>query len=165
MLNSTIHINKDKTRPSIHRMEEVVKEMRTLGAEKSPVLSEHLKVRHGSGNVMLRERLGKYDRKFYINVVAPLLGEANDKGECSFPSPPEVIAGFIFNLDRGVTEQIKNILAMGKGNDAEKQIMDLLEGFVHALSAMLGTDIGIIRKIVSIDEALVFFRQVLGSRE
>jgi hypothetical protein len=49
-----------------------------MGMSRISFVSEYLKVRRDEGSVMLKERLAKYDRDFFVAFVGPLLREAKE---------------------------------------------------------------------------------------
>jgi AcrR family transcriptional regulator len=134
---------------------------RDMGMSSVTFVSEYLKVRNDESSVMLKERLRKYDRKFYIDMVGPLLAEAKEKKECDFAAPAEVLALFIHRLDRGVDEEIRQVFAEHSKLEAERQIVDIMKTYVYALSRILNTQAQTVAELVGLEESMHFYGEVL----
>jgi AcrR family transcriptional regulator len=165
ILEAARPIIEETTSPAFERLERVISAMRGKGIEKASFVSEYLKVRHGEGNVILKDRLKKYDKQFYIAVVAPLLEEARAGGECDFSSTPEVMAVIIYQLDRGVSEEIHRIFADETEKNTEEKIKAVMDGFVYSLSRLLNKEESFIAKLIKMEEGMEFFRLVLQSKK
>jgi hypothetical protein len=72
---------------------------------------------------MLKERLRKYDKKIYADLIGPLLREAKEKGECDFAAQAEILAIFIHHLDQGVNEEIDRVFKEHSRAEAERRII------------------------------------------
>ena len=165
ILEAARPIIEDTAGPAFGRLERIITAMRGKGIEKSSFVSEYLKVRHNEGNEILKARLKKYDKQFYIDVVAPLLDEARGKGECSFSSTPEVMAVIIYQLDRGVSEEIHRILADEAEENTGEKIKAVMDGFVYSLSRLLNKEEIFIAKLIKMEEGMEFFRLVLQTKK
>jgi AcrR family transcriptional regulator len=147
--------------PTFTRLRGVLDISRGMGMSAVTFVSEYLKLREDESGVMLRERFRKYDRQFYIELVAPLLREAKEKKECDFAASAETMAVFLHRLDQGVEEEIRQVFAgHGKG-EAEKRIMDIMKTYVYCLSRILNTPSQAVSDLVGLEESMHFYGEVL----
>ncbi|MDR2158971.1 MAG: TetR/AcrR family transcriptional regulator [Treponema sp.] len=143
------------------RIKKVLDLAKGMGISSVSFVSEYLKNRNDEGSVMLKARLQKYDRKFYADVVGPLLKEAREKKECDFLSSPEVLAVFIQLLDSGVSEEIHRVFAEKSGKESEAQIIDIMKTYVYTLSRMLNTKTDEISRLIGLEESMHFYGAVM----
>jgi AcrR family transcriptional regulator len=151
----------DFATPCLERLRQIFSLSRGIGIANVSFVSEYLRLQQLSNNVALRERLEKYDKKFYIELVGPLLKEAREKGECNFAFSPRILSVFIHQLDRGVNEEINSVFRESGARSAEEQIQDIMGSFIYSLSRMLNVEIDVISNLINIDEALHFYRAIL----
>jgi len=149
----------------VSRINMVIKIMRTIGKKKSSFLAEYLKIRRNEGNIVLKDRLKKYDKKIYLEVIAPILEEGRDRGECSFTSPAEIIAILIFQLDRGITEELQDIFLSKDADEAKTYSLALMENFVMMLTKIIGTSEEKMKEMIDYDNAILFFAEILEKRK
>ncbi|MDR2133627.1 MAG: TetR/AcrR family transcriptional regulator [Treponema sp.] len=134
---------------------------RGLGISSVSFVSEYLKVRSDESSVMLKERLRKYDRKFYVDFIAPLLRRAKEDGECSFASSPEILATFIQCLDRGVNEEINRVFSEYSRPEAERRIVEIMKTYVYTLSRMLNTRPEEVSTLIGLEESMHLYGELL----
>jgi hypothetical protein len=134
---------------------------RGMGMSTVTFVSEYLKVRNDESSVILKDRLRKYDRKFYVDLVAPLLKEAKEKKECDFAASAEVLAVFIHRLDRGVDEEIRGVFTEHSRAEAEKLIIDIMKTYVYCLSRVLNTQPQEVSALIGLEETMHFYGEVL----
>ncbi|GHV38182.1 TetR family transcriptional regulator [Spirochaetia bacterium] len=134
-----------------------------MGITKVSFVSAYLKVRNDESSVMLKDRLRKYDRKFYASVIGPLLKEANEKGECSFTANPGVLAVFIHQLDRTVSEEINRVFAeQGESTgEAKKQLIGIMKAYVYTLSRMLNTGPEAVSTLIGLEGSMHLYGELL----
>ncbi|MDR2370698.1 MAG: TetR/AcrR family transcriptional regulator [Treponema sp.] len=143
------------------RLRRVLELSRGMGMSAVTFVSEYLKVRKDESSLVLKDRLRKYDRKFYVDLVAPLLKEAKEKKECDFAASAEVLAVFIHRLDRGVDEEIRGVFAEHSRAEAEKLIIDIMKTYVYCLSRILNTQPQEVSVLISLEETMHFYGEVL----
>jgi AcrR family transcriptional regulator len=165
LIETTKTIMQKKDKPALDRIKEVIAASRKLGMERSNFLAEFLRMRHQPGNLVLKERLQKYDKMMYVKIVAPLLAEAKAEGTCDFQAEPEILTIFINKLDRTVTEEINEILTQGNIPEQEEEIRAVLDGFAYSLKQLLNLNEKRVKKFLDIDSAMQFFRTILHSSE
>ena len=137
---------------------------RNMGMSQISFVSEYLKARNDEGSVMLKERLKKYDRNFFISFIGPLLKQARDNGECDYSVSSDTLTVFIYHLDRGMNEEISRVFSGKKppsGSNAEKQIIEILKTYVYSLSSLLNCSQIKVSSLVSLEEAVHFYGEVL----
>jgi len=144
------------------RIRKVLDLSRGMGMSTVSFVSEYLKVRHDEGSLMLREKLLKYEREFYASVVGPLLAEAKEKGECGFAASSSVLAVFLHQLDRSVSEEIRLIFAEHSRAEAEKRIVEVMKTYVYAISRMLNAQPEAVSELISLEESMHFYSEVLN---
>ncbi len=149
----------------VSRVNMVIKIMRKVGKQKSSFLAEYLRIRRSDGNIVLKERLKKYDKKVYLEVIAPILEEGRNKGECSFTGPAQVIAILIFQLDKGITEELNFIFAQEDKEKAQEYSKSIMENFVMILAKLLGTSQEDMKIMIDYDNAILFFKEILNSED
>jgi AcrR family transcriptional regulator len=165
LISAVLPIVDDKTKPAFTRIKEVIAASRNLALNRSGFVSEFLKVRKEEGNLILKERLQKYDRKMYIRIVGPLLAEAQEEGACSFQSSPEILAVFIHQLDRTVTEEIQHIMLEEAASSREEKIRAVLEGFAYTLKQLLNISEETVKIFLDIEAAMHYFNTLIYSPE
>lgn len=143
------------------RLRRVLDISRGMGMSTVTFVSEYLKLRQDESGVMLRERLRKYDRQFYIDLVAPLLREAKEKKECDFAAPAETVAVFLHRLDQGVDEEIRGVFAGHGRGEAERRIMDIMKTYVYCLSRILNARSQAVSDLIGLEESMHFYGEVL----
>jgi AcrR family transcriptional regulator len=137
---------------------------RGLGISSVSFVSEYLKVRNDESSVMLKERLRKYDKKFYAEEIGPLLKEAKKKGECDFASSPEILAIFIQYLDRGVNEELNRVFSEHSRSEAERRIVEIMKTYVYTLSRMLNTKAEDVSRLIGLEESMHLYGELLKRR-
>jgi hypothetical protein len=113
---------------------------------------------------MLKERLRKYDRKFYSDFFGPLLREAKENRECDFAASGEALALIIHQLDRGVDEEIKRIFSEHSRDEAEKQIMDIMKAYIYTMSRILNTSVEAVSELVGLEESMHLYSELLKTK-
>jgi AcrR family transcriptional regulator len=151
--------------PCLERLRRVMETARDSGVSQVSFVSEYLKVRRGEGNGMLRERLRKYERDFYVSFAGPLLREAREQGECGFASSPETLALFLYQICRGVDEEIRRVFAEESGDRAENLIVDILKTYVYTLSRLLNMEIEKVSVLIDLEKTLHFYRELLRKKQ
>ncbi len=149
----------------VSRVNMVIKIMRRIGKNKSSFLAEYLRIRRNDSNVILKERLKKYDKKVYLEVIAPILEEGRAKGECHFVGPAEVIALLTFQLDKGVTEELNYIFTEKDKEEAVLYSRAIMKNFVLMLAIILGTSEEKMKIMIDYDNALQFFQEILKKED
>lgn len=149
----------------LKRVAAILGTIKQANMEKLRFAQEYLKVRKSEESGQLGERLAGYDRKFYITVFGPIFEEARTSGEATFSGSSDIIALFIYNLDKAVTSEIALILEESKADEIEQKITVVLETFVHTLTAMLGVTKEQIEEIIKIPETTKYFMQLVSSSE
>jgi AcrR family transcriptional regulator len=134
---------------------------RGLGISSVSFVSGYLQVRKDEASVMLKERLRKYDKKFYADIIGPLLKQAKEKGECNFASSPEILAVFIQYLDRCVSEEINRVFADYSRPEAERRIAEIMKTYVYTLSRMLNTRPEDISVLIGLEESMHLYGELL----
>ena len=125
---------------------------------------EYLKVRKEAGGGISGQRLAHYDKQFYITVIAPILSEARDTGEVSFSGSAETLSVFIYYLDKAMTDEISNLLSNSRPEELEAALTDILETFVHSLSALLGIAGTMVRELIDIPRTIEHLTGLLSER-
>ncbi|MDR0601624.1 MAG: TetR/AcrR family transcriptional regulator [Treponema sp.] len=147
--------------PVLRRLRRVLDISRGMGMSAVTFVSEYLKLRQDESSVMLKERLRKYDRKFYVDLVAPLLREAKEKKECDFAASAETLSVFLNRLEEGVDEEIRRVFAGHGRTEAEKRIIDIMKTYVYCLSRILNTRPQAVSDLVGLEESMHFYGEVL----
>ena len=155
----------DKTLSCLERMRRVIEITRGIGMSNISFVSEYLRNRHDDGNLILKERLRRYDKLLYVTVMAPLLREAKEKGECDFRASSEMLALFILQLDRTVGDEINQVFIMENGEAAEKHIQEIMETLVYTLSRILNRGPEIVSELIGMGEAMHFYKEVLRAQK
>lgn len=135
--------------------------IRQANESKKSLAGEYLKARKDAGSGQFGQRLADYDKQFYITIIAPVLEEARNNKEASFAGSSQMLSVFIYYLDKAMTDEISTLLAKRSPEEFEKKIQDILETFVHSLSALLGIEKEMVLELVKIPETINFFRQLL----
>ncbi|AEF83349.1 TetR/AcrR family transcriptional regulator [Leadbettera azotonutricia] len=138
---------------------------RDMGMSHITFVSEYLKRRRDEGSVMLRDRLKKYERDFYVALVGPLLKEAREKGECDFAASSDILSVFLCQMDRGVDEEIRRAFAGETRASAETIIMDIMKTYVYALAKILNAGHEKIASLISLEETMRFYSEVLKTKQ
>jgi AcrR family transcriptional regulator len=147
--------------PCFNRIRKIIDIVRGMGMTNVSFVSEYLKVRNDESSVMLKERLRKYDKKIYADLIGPLLKEAKEKGECDFAAQAEILALFIHQLDQGVNEEINRIFTEHSRTESERRIIEIMKAYVYALSRMLNTRPEEVANLISLEESMHFYGEVL----
>jgi AcrR family transcriptional regulator len=161
MLYAVRPILEDQDLSCFARIRKVLDLAKGMGISNVSFVSEYLKSRNDEGSVMLKARLRKYERKFYADVVGPLLREAKEKKECDFLSSPEVLAVFIQLLDSGVNEEIHRVFTEKSEKEPETRIIDIMKSYVYTLSRMLNTKPDEVSRLIGLEESMHFYGAVL----
>jgi AcrR family transcriptional regulator len=161
MLNAARPVAEDASLSCFARIRRLVDLSRGMGMSSVSFVSEYIKLKDDESSVMLKERLRKYDRKFYAELIGPLLREAKEKGECDFASSAQVLAVFIQCLDRGVNEEIHQALAGHSRSEAERGIVDIMKSYVYVISRMLGIKPDDVSSLIGLEESMHFYGEVL----
>jgi AcrR family transcriptional regulator len=164
LLNAVEPIIADQSLSCFKRIRRVMDISRGIGISNISFVSEYLKFRHDEGNVMLRERLKKYDKQFYAGVIGPLLKEAKEKNECNFSAPADILAVFVYQLDQGVNEEINMVFTEQNKAEAEERIIDIMKTYVYSLSRILNASPDDVSNLISLEEAMHFYGIVLKKR-
>jgi AcrR family transcriptional regulator len=127
-------------------------------------VSEYLKLRRDEGSVMLRDRVKKYDRKFFTALIGPLLREAREKGECNFSASAEMVALFIYQLEQGVNEEINRVFAEEPKSKSGALIGEIMKAQVYALSRLLNASAEEVSRLISLEESLHLYGELLKRR-
>jgi AcrR family transcriptional regulator len=151
----------DSALSCFNRIRKIIDLVRGMGMTSVSFVSEYLKVRNDESSVMLKERLRKYDKKIYADLIGPLLGEAKEKGECDFVSRPEILAIFIHQLDQGINEEINKVFAEHSRAEAERRIIEIMKAYVYTLSRMLNTRPEEVSGLIGLEESIHFYGEVL----
>jgi AcrR family transcriptional regulator len=165
LLEASSPYAKDASLSCFERVKKIIALSRGLGISHISFVSEYLRLRNDEGSVILKERLRKYDKKFSITVLAPLLAEAKEKSECSFSAPSEYIALFMQQLDQAVREEINSIFLDENIKNAEKKIHGIFDAHVYALSRLLGKPETSIAELVGKTESLQFYHDLLRASQ
>jgi AcrR family transcriptional regulator len=154
------------------RIRKVIELARDMGMSHLSFVSEYLTMRSDEGSVMLKERLKKYDKKYYAALIGPLLKEAKEKGECDFSGPPEVLAVFLYQLDQGVDEEIRRIFAETNSSletdkaqsKTEQGIIDIMKTYVYIFSRILHAPAAEVSNLICLEETMHFYGEVLKAK-
>jgi AcrR family transcriptional regulator len=165
-------VAEDRSLSCFVRIRGVIELARDMGMSHLSFVSEYLKVRNDEGSVMLKERLKKYDKKYYTALIGPLLKEAKEKGECDFSAPPELLAVFLYQLDQGVDEEIRRIFAEVKSplqgeaiqSKTEQLIIDIMKTYVYIFSRILHLPAAEVSNLISLEETMHFYGEVLKAK-
>ncbi|MDR1587446.1 MAG: TetR/AcrR family transcriptional regulator [Treponema sp.] len=159
--DAALPISSDASLSCFTRIRKLIDLARGLGISNVSFVSEYLKEKNDESSVMLRERLRKYDKKFYEDLIGPLLKQAREKGECSFASSPEMLAVFIQYLDRGVNEEINRVFSEYSRSEAERRIVEIMKTYVYALSRMLNTRPEEVSTLIGLEESMHLYGELL----
>ena len=150
--------------PGFEKIRRVMEISRNMGMSQISFVSQYLKSRNDEGCVMLMDRLKKYDREFFLYFIGPLLKKAKETGECDFSVPPETLAVFLYHLERGMNEEISRVFNEGNpaaSSGTEQQIIEILRTYVYVLSEILGCSQIEVSSLISLEEAVLFYGEVL----
>jgi AcrR family transcriptional regulator len=161
LVNAALPILEDRSLSCFSRIRRIIDLSRGMGMTNVSFVSEYLKVRGDESCVMLKERLRKYDKKLYADLIGPLLKEAKEKGECNFLSSPEVLALFIHQLDQGVYEEINRAFGEHSKSEAEKRIIEIMKSYVYVLSRMLNTRTEEAARLIGLEESMFLYGELL----
>jgi AcrR family transcriptional regulator len=162
---SAAPVAEDTSVPPLDRLKKILDINRDMGISHIGFVSEYLKMRRDEGSVMLKERLRKYDREFFVRFAGPLLKEAQEKGECDFTAAPEMLAVFLCQMDRTVNEEIRLIFTGEPGEKAGKLIIDIMKTYVYAVSRILSISPEKASALISLEETVGFYGAVLKANE
>lgn len=115
-------------------------------------------------NAVMEKVFSRYGEKIYREIFTPLLEEGRSNGEFDFPGSAQVMAGFIHQLDSGMTLQLNEILSHPHDSAAAEAIQDIIDGFSYALSQLLHIQKFRIDEITLAGEMLRQYRQILSDR-
>jgi AcrR family transcriptional regulator len=161
LVNAARPVVEDSTLSCFGRIRKIIDLVRDMGMTNVSFVSEYLKFRKDESSVMLKERLRKYDKKIYTDLIGPLLGEAKEKGECDFVSRAEVLAMFIHQLDQGVNEEINQVFTEHSRTESEGRIIEIMKAYVYALSRMLNARPEAVANLIGLEESMHFYGEVL----
>jgi AcrR family transcriptional regulator len=161
MVNAARPVLEDRSLPCFTRIRRIIDLTRGMGMTAVSFVSEYLKVRNNENSVMLKERLRKYDKKIYADIIGLLLKEAKEKGECDFSSSPEVLAVFIHQLDQGVNEEVNRVFAEYSKSESERRIIEIMKAYVYTLSRMLNISPEEVSGLIGLEESIHFYGEVL----
>jgi AcrR family transcriptional regulator len=154
---------KDGSLSCFERIKRAIAASRGIGMSHIAFTSGFLRFNFDEGNLVLKERLYRYDREFYISVIGPLLREARERQEFSFASSPEILAVFIQRLDRGANEEINRIVAQDS-RDHESRIAEVLKALIESLSRILQVSPEGIAELIGFEETMYFYGEALKKR-
>ncbi|MDR0719280.1 MAG: TetR/AcrR family transcriptional regulator [Treponema sp.] len=143
------------------RMRRVMEMSRDMGMSHLAFVSEYLTNAYDAGKIMLKEKLYRYDKQFFVTFMGPLLKEAKEKGECDFASTPDMLAFFLYQMDRGVDEEIRRIFGEENRDNGKKLIVNILKTYVYALSRILNAAPEKISALISLEETVHFYGEIL----
>jgi AcrR family transcriptional regulator len=161
LANAARPVMEDRSLSCFNRIRKIIDLVRGMGMTNVSFVSEYLKVRNDESSVMLKERLRKYDKKIYADLIGPLLKEAKEKGECDFVSRAEILAVFIHQLDQGVNEEINRVFAEHSRAESEQRIIEIMKAYVYALSRMLNAGPEKVAHLIGLEESMHFYGEVL----
>jgi AcrR family transcriptional regulator len=161
LLNAARPVLETESLSCFARLRRLLDISRGLGMSAVSFVSEYIRVRQDESSVMLRDRLRKYDRKFYVDLVAPLLREMKEKRECDFAASAEALAVFLHRLDRGVDEEIRQVFAEHSRMEAESRIVDIMKAYVYSLSRILNTQPNEVSELIGLEGSMHFYEEVL----
>jgi AcrR family transcriptional regulator len=164
LLNAVTPILEDKSVSCFLRIHRIMEINRRLGIADVSFVSEYLKTRHDEGGLILRKKLEKYNRDFYVRILSPLLSEAKQRGECNFAASSDVLAVFIYKLEQGVNEEITIIFAERNGPEAKNRIIDIMKTYVYALSRIIGANFEETANLIGLEESLQLYGEVFRAR-
>jgi AcrR family transcriptional regulator len=161
LVNAARPLIADSSLSCFNRIRKIIDLVRDMGMTNMSFVSEYLKVRDDESSVMLKERLRKYDKKIYADLIGPLLKEAKEKGECDFAARAEILAVFIHQLDQGVNEEINRVFAEHSRAESERRIIEIMKAYVYTLSRMLNTRPEEVSGLIGLEESMHFYGEVL----
>ena len=138
--------------------------IRAANEARRAVAGEYLKARRGATG-QLGQRLARYEKDFYLEVIAPVLAEARERKEASFAGSAETLSVFIYSLDKAMADEMADLLAAARarsGSNFEAKARDILETFVHSLAALLGIPKEMVLEVVKIPETIAFMTSLLA---
>jgi AcrR family transcriptional regulator len=165
LLEAALPYAEDASLSCFERIKKITALMRGLGISHISFVSEYLRLRSDEGSVILKDRLRKYDKRFAVKVLSPLLDEAREKGECSFSASPDYIVLFMHQLDQGVKEELNSIFLDENINTAEKKIQGMIDAYVYAFSRLLGKKEEDIAELIGKTESLQFYHDLLRASQ
>jgi AcrR family transcriptional regulator len=154
----------DASVPPLDRIKTIMGMSRDMGMSHISFVSEYLKMRRDEGSVMLKERLRKYDREFFVSFAGPLLEKAKEQGECEFSAAPETLAVFLCQMDRTVNEEVRLIFTGESREKAEKLIIDIMKTYVYAVSRILSITPEKASYLIGLEETVGFYGAVLKAK-
>jgi AcrR family transcriptional regulator len=164
LLNAVSPVIEDRNTSCFLRIHRIMEINRRLGIADVSFVSEYLKTRHDESGFVLRKKLEKYNKDFYVRVLSPLLNEAKQKGECNFAASSDVLAVFIYKLEQGVNEEINIIFAERSGAEVENRIIDIMKTYVYALSRIIGANFEETAALIGLEESLQLYGEVFRAR-
>ncbi|GHV95741.1 TetR family transcriptional regulator [Spirochaetia bacterium] len=165
MINAARPLAEETSLSCFARIRRLMDLNRGMGMSTVSFVSEYIKTRNDESSVMLKERLRKYERKFYAELVGPLLREAKEKGECDFACSPDVLAVFIQCLDRGVNEEIHQVFVEHSKAETERGIIEIMKAYMYTISRMLNIKPEEVSSLIGLEESMHFLGEVLKKRE
>jgi AcrR family transcriptional regulator len=120
--NAIIPIAEDAGLTCIERIHRIFSLHRDMSISDISFVSEYLKLHRDENSLILREKLEKYNKQFYVTVIGPLLNEARRKGECAFTAAG-VIAVFIHQLNRAANEKLNEVFESVRPLQIRKTIL------------------------------------------
>jgi AcrR family transcriptional regulator len=154
----------DAAVPPLNRIKTIMGLSRDMGMSHIGFVSEYLKMRRDEGSVMLKERLRKYDREFFVSFAGPLLKKAREQCECDFSAAPETLAVFLCQMDRTVNEELRLIFSGESGEKAGNLIIDIMKTYVYAVSRILSITPEKASDLISLEETVGFYGTVLKAK-
>jgi AcrR family transcriptional regulator len=154
----------DRSLPCFERMRKVISLSRNMGMASFSFASEYLRRTYDAESFKLKERLRRYDREYYTAFMAPLLGEAKEKGECSFISSPDVLAFFMHQLALGVSEEISRVFMEEMQDNQERMIVEIMKAYIEILARMLNGTAERISDLIDFEEAMFFYSEILRKK-
>ena len=146
------------------RMGLVIDAVRKANEERLAVAGEYLQARRSSSG-QFAVKLSQVDREFYKAVFASVLAEARDLNEASFTGSAEMLAVFVYHVEKAMTDEIASILEEEKPKNFKKRATEIMETFVHALSSLLGIDKVMILQLVKIPETISYMAKLLKKQQ
>jgi AcrR family transcriptional regulator len=163
--NAVIPIAENAGLTCVERMRRIFSLRRGMSISDISFVSEYLKSHHDENSVVLRERLEKYNKQFYVTVIGPLLNEARRKEECAFTAASGIMAVFIHQLNRAVNEELNEVFDHMVSSAQKNDIIAILKSYVYVLSKMLGISFETTAYLIGLEESMQLYAQILRIRE
>ncbi|MDR2094082.1 MAG: TetR/AcrR family transcriptional regulator [Treponema sp.] len=162
--NAALPVVEDAALTCIERMRRIFTLSRNMSISDISLVSEYLKLNHNENSLVLREKLEKYNKQFYVTVMGPLLNEARRKGECNFTAAAGIIAVFIHQLNRAVNEELNAVFERASSSDKQKHIIEIMKSYVYVLSKMLNISFETTAYLIGLEESIQLYAQILQAR-